>query len=71
MMRILIDLDDDTVVELDRVARQKKISRTALIRQAVASLLAERPQPDLDHGFGLWKNQPYGLAYRQFLRGEW
>ncbi|MVA34787.1 CopG family transcriptional regulator [Agrobacterium vitis] len=50
---------------------RKKMSRTALIRQAVASLLAERPQPDLDHGFGLWKNQPDGLAYQQSLRGEW
>ncbi|MCF1473020.1 MULTISPECIES: CopG family transcriptional regulator [Rhizobium/Agrobacterium group] len=70
-MRTLIDLDDDAVLKLDRIARQEKISRAALIRQAVASLLEERQQPDLDHGFGLWKNQPDGLAYQQALRDEW
>lgn len=70
-MRTLIDLDDDAVLELDRIAKKEKTSRAALIRRGVALLLQERKQPDLERAFGLWTDERDGVAYQRDLRAEW
>ena len=42
MERIMIQLDDSTLAELDEAARAESVSRSALAREAIEMALAER-----------------------------
>jgi len=73
-MRTLVDIPDDQLAELAKIARQEKVSRAALVRRAVANLLeASRANPKdaLAASFGLWGPGEDGLAYQERLRSEW
>lgn len=76
-MRTVIDLPDEQIATLDRLARAAGTSRAAMIREAVRELLRDRtPAPDVDAGFGLWAGDHEsggedGLAYQRRLRDEW
>jgi len=76
-MRTVIDLPDEQIATLDRLARAAGTSRAAMIREAVRKLLHDRtPAPDLDAAFGLWATSREhghedGLAYERRLRDEW
>jgi hypothetical protein len=76
-MRTVIDISDDQLAELDGIARAEKTSRDAIVRRAIAALLASRrgedeaPDP-LAASFGLWgKDGEDGLACQDRLRSEW
>ena len=73
-MRTLIDLEDKAVAALDRLAREENVSRSALIREAVADLLQRREKPRMETAFGLWAGsgrEVDGVAYQRSLREEW
>jgi predicted transcriptional regulator len=71
-MRILIDMPSDQVKELARISAVTKRPRAAIIRDAVASYIAELKQDDADDGFGLWGDHEVdGLEYQEKLRSEW
>ncbi|MBT9368727.1 CopG family transcriptional regulator [Rhizobium sp. CSW-27] len=73
-MRTLIDLEDKAVAALDRLAREENVSRSALIREAVADLLQRREKPRMEAAFGLWAGsdpEVDGVAYQRSLREEW
>ncbi|WP_165214679.1 ribbon-helix-helix domain-containing protein [Affinirhizobium pseudoryzae] len=73
-MRTLIDLEDTAVAALDRLAREERVSRSALIREAVADLLQRREKPCVAVAFGLWADadqQAEGTSYQRSLREEW
>lgn len=74
-MRTLIDIPADQLAELTQLAEQEKVSRAALVRQAVAGLLAARRKAGDDAiaaAFGLWAGmEEDGVAYQERLRGEW
>lgn len=72
-MRTVIDIPDEQVAALDRLARAAGTSRAAMIRAAVDRLLEDRtPAPDIDAAFGLWADgDEDGLAYQRRLRDEW
>jgi metal-responsive CopG/Arc/MetJ family transcriptional regulator len=74
-MRIAIDIPDDQLAELSRIAKCEKVSRAALVRQAIADLLAASRRtgdPEIDAAFGLWADRDEdGLAYQERLRSEW
>ena len=72
-MRTIIDLPDRQVDALDRISRSRKISRAALIRQAVDRYLQEH-LPARDEAFGLWKRKGPrvdGVAFQRRLRSDW
>ncbi|HWF75886.1 MAG TPA: CopG family transcriptional regulator [Caulobacteraceae bacterium] len=74
-MRTLVDIPDDQLEELTKLAEREKVSRAALVREAVAALLsAKRKTGDdaIDAAFGLWAGmEEDGLAYQERLRSEW
>jgi metal-responsive CopG/Arc/MetJ family transcriptional regulator len=72
-MRILVDLADRQIKELDALAAKGRRSRASVLREAVEAYISDRKQnsPEAD-AFGLWKDSNIdGLAYQQELRGEW
>jgi len=71
-MRILTDINDSQLRALDNLAKREKVSRAALIRQAVDDLLARHRQEKRSDAFGLWGERTVdGLAYQEKLRSEW
>ena len=72
-MRTVIDIPDDQVATLDRLADEAGKSRAALIREALQNLISSRqPERSLDEFFGLWgPSEEDGLAYQERMRAEW
>jgi metal-responsive CopG/Arc/MetJ family transcriptional regulator len=71
-MRALVDIDEQQIKELDRLARKQMLSRAALIRKAVADYLDKRAQDTEQNAFGLWGERKIdGLAYQEKVRSEW
>lgn len=74
-MRTLIDIPHDQIVQLNRLAEAEKVSRAALVREAITKLLTARGQASGDAiaaSFGLWAGmEEDGVAYQERLRSEW
>jgi len=74
-VRTLVDIPDDQLEELTKLAEREKVSRAALVREAVAALLAAKRKTGddaIDAAFGLWAGmEEDGLAYQERLRSEW
>jgi metal-responsive CopG/Arc/MetJ family transcriptional regulator len=74
-MRTLVDIPDDQIAELTQLAEREKVSRAALVRKAIADLLASKraaPEDAIAAAFGLWSDmEEDGLAYQERLRSEW
>lgn len=74
MGRFLVDVPADDVRRLDEIARAEGKSRTAVIREAVASYIAQSNKDWLEAGFGLWAKYGFtedGMDYQNRLREEW
>ena len=56
-MRTIVDIPEDDIRWLDQKAAETGKSRTALVREAVASYRAEEPKDWIEAGFGLWKDR--------------
>ena len=71
-MRALVDLEDDQVRELDRIARERRQSRASLIRAAISGYLAGERSRKAGDAFGLWADRRIdGLDYQRKVRDEW
>jgi len=71
-MRILVDVGDTQIRELDELSKNEKRSRAALIREAIDDYLAKRRKTHEGDAFGLWgKRKVDGLVYQEKVRGEW
>ena len=71
-MRTLVDVGDSQLHELDRLSKEEKRSRAALIREAIDDFLAKRLSKYEGDAFGLWSTRKVdGLAYQNRLRREW
>lgn len=74
MARFLVDVPAEDVRRLDEIARAEGKPRTAIIREAVASYIAQSNQDWLEAGFGLWAKYGFtedGMDYQNRLREEW
>jgi metal-responsive CopG/Arc/MetJ family transcriptional regulator len=70
-MRLLVDLPEAELEQLNELSRTRRVSRAELIRQAVAGYL-ERNSVGLENSFGLWKKKAEdGVTYQDKLRSEW
>ncbi len=71
-MRILIDLDEKQVRDLDEIAAQARRSRASMLREAVADYLGKARKNRETDAFGLWGKRKFdGLAHQKKLRAEW
>ena len=71
-MKLAVDLPDELLAEIDRLATARQCSRDAIIQAAVAAHLAERRRRRRAQAFGLWGDQQTdGLEYQRKLRSEW
>ena len=74
-MRIAVEIPDDELAELTKLAKRNGVSRASLVRQAVADLLAARRRTgvvEIDAAFGLRADREEdSLAYQARLRSEW
>ena len=73
VMRTVIDIPDDQVDALDRLAAEVGKSRAALIREAVQDLISRhKPECHLNGYFGRWgPSEEDGLAFQGRMRAEW
>jgi Ribbon-helix-helix protein, copG family len=73
-MRILTEIPDDDVKELDAIARRDGKSRAAVLREAIQSYLEAGSKEGFEKYFGLWERHGSmvdGLEYERQLREEW
>lgn len=77
-MQTLIDIPEADLTLLDRLSRDRQITRDELVRAAVTSYLYAQQLPQaVDEGawkkaFGSWAHRGEdGLAYQERLRSEW
>jgi metal-responsive CopG/Arc/MetJ family transcriptional regulator len=73
-MRMFVDIPDDMIAELNKLAAREKVSRSALIRQAIANLLATNKAREdaIAASFGIRSDmQEDSLDYQNRLRSEW
>ena len=71
-MRTLVDIPERDIEALDEVRRQRRVSRSAVIREAVRDYLGRNLRRDPNAGFGLWSDGAVdGVEYQRRLRSEW
>lgn len=71
-MRTLVDLPEEDIALLNKLAKAGSVSRAELVRQAVSTYLAPHKKTSLHEFFGMWRDFPEdGLAYQERLRSEW
>lgn len=80
-MQTLIDIPEADITLLDRLSKDRQISRDELVRTALSVYLdtqLARPVEEVRHkdawdrAFGSWANfSEDGLAYQERLRREW
>jgi len=71
-MRTIVDLPDEQLEPLKILGEQMKLSRSELVRRAVADYLRRHRAVTDDTAFGVWRGRSEdGLAYQERLRSEW
>lgn len=72
LMRTLIDLDQNQIRILDDLAKSRRTSRAALMRQAIKDYLDRQTASNADEAFGLWSDMDIdGVDYQDRMRNEW
>lgn len=72
MTRIVIDLPEEDLRQLDNLKAIRHVARAEIIRQALAGYLESNRADDSSNAFGLWGNKKVGgVAYENQLREEW
>ncbi len=77
MIRTLISLDPEDKSWLDRMATERGVPMTEIVREAIRRLRAASDQPTpatydalIERTRGLWRHGD-GLAWQKRLRDEW
>jgi predicted transcriptional regulator len=70
-MRTLVDLSPDELDRLAEIARRRRVSRAAVMREALQDYIARQPRNERDAAFGAWSTGEDGLAYQERMREEW
>ena len=75
-MRTLVDIPDQQLKALNELSKQRKVSRAALVREAVSAYIESNSHAEKmaarKAAFGLWKGRGIdGLEYQKKIRAEW
>lgn len=72
MTRIVIDLPDEDLRQLDNLKAIRHVARAEIIRQALAGYLENNRADGSSNAFGLWGNKKVdGVVYENQIREEW
>lgn len=72
MTRSIITIPKDVLQKLDRIAKNRHESRSALIREAIESWLKNyKKTASSDNVFGLWRDREDAVTLQKKLRDEW
>lgn len=70
-MRTLVDLPQEDVTLLNKLAKSGSVSRAELVRQAVSNYLAPHKKTGIRDFLGICPEFEDGLVYQERLRSEW
>jgi hypothetical protein len=71
-MRTLVDIPEEDLAILNELSKIEKVSRSELVRRAIATYVQPHRKSAPLVGFGLWKDFPEdGLEYQERVRAEW
>ena len=78
-MRTIVDIPKELLGPLTKLARKKKVSRAALVREAIKELISAAgsltisdPHSAFHSAFGIWHDRDIdGVEYEQKIRAEW
>jgi metal-responsive CopG/Arc/MetJ family transcriptional regulator len=71
-MRTLVDIPETDIQQLEQLAGRRKLSRAAVIRDAITTYLAQHSRGQAVSAFGAWKSGKIdALKHQRKLRGEW
>ncbi|EHO00929.1 protein YiiF [Escherichia coli] len=72
MGRIILDLSNEVIKQLDDLEVQRNLPRTELLREAVDQYLVNQSQTVRTSAFGIWLGREEdGVEYQRKLREEW
>ncbi|TGB60001.1 hypothetical protein CRI69_09655 [Escherichia sp. E4742] len=72
MGRILLDLSNEVIKQLDDLEVQRNLPRAELLREAVDQYLVNQSQTARTSAFGIWQGREEdGVEYQCKLREEW
>ena len=72
MGRIILDLSNEVIKQLDDLEVQRNLPRTELLREAVDQYLVNQSQTVRTSAFGIWQGREEdGVEYQRKLREEW
>ena len=72
MGRILLDLSNEVIKQLDDLEVQCNLPRAELLREAVDQYQVNQSQTARTSAFGIWQGcEEDGVAYQRKLREEW
>ncbi|ENB8999597.1 hypothetical protein ABIZ31_001903 [Escherichia coli] len=70
--RIILDLSNEVIKQLDDLEVQRNLPRTELLREAVDQYLVNQSQTVRTSAFGIWQGcEEDGVEYQRKLREEW
>ena len=71
-MRTLIDLPEETMTQLNRLSKERRVSRAHLVRCAVSDYLRQQNEDSWAAAFGMWAGRNIdALEYQDQMRREW
>lgn len=72
MAKALIDIPNDIIEQLDLIAKDRHLSRSALIRTAITMWISEQKSTN-NEAFGILKDSDIdeGVSFQRKIRGEW
>jgi metal-responsive CopG/Arc/MetJ family transcriptional regulator len=71
-MRTLVDIPDKQLGALAEICKQEKLTRAAVVREAIAAYIVDHQSKKPMDAFGLWgKKKIDGLKYQRKIRSEW
>lgn len=72
-MRTLVDIPTSELEALNALSKAEGVSRAESIRRAIKAYLElQAPKPQLEDGFGLWKDYDIDTdEYLRKIRAEW
>jgi metal-responsive CopG/Arc/MetJ family transcriptional regulator len=70
-MRTIVELPERAIEALDRLGAERKVSRAALVREAVDRYLEVEAAAGRHAAYGAWDADEDGLEIQRRLRGEW
>ncbi|MGY2800144.1 metal-responsive CopG/Arc/MetJ family transcriptional regulator [Ewingella americana] len=72
MPRIVIDLPEEDLRQLDTLKAIRQVPRAEIIRQALAGYLQNNRVDSSNSAFGLWGSKGVdGVTYENQMREEW